>query len=93
MAYEQKDMTGSLFKNNRKERDTQPAYTGSVTLNGEQYWLSAWLKKDKHSETYMSLALKPKEERREEPAPRQQSASNGRAPSPSPIDDDIPFDR
>ena len=88
MSYEQKDLTGSLFKNKRKEKDTHPEYTGSVTLNGEQYWLSAWLKKDKHSETYMSLALKPKDE-----PPRQGARLSAQTPKDDrqPIDDDIPF--
>jgi predicted DNA-binding protein (MmcQ/YjbR family) len=92
MSYEQKDLSGSLFKNKRKERDSHPEYTGSVTIDGRAYWLSAWLKKDKHSETYMSLALKPKDER----AGDLREAS-GTKPAKhashtvNPLDDDIPF--
>jgi uncharacterized protein (DUF736 family) len=89
MSYEQKDLTGSLFKNKRKEKDTHPEYTGTVTVNGEQYWLSAWLKKDKHSETYMSLSLKPKDE-----PPRKGARLSAQTPKDEPddfADRDIPF--
>lgn len=88
MSYEQKDLTGSLFKNKRKEKDTHPEYTGTVTVNGEQYWLSAWLKKDSKSETYMSLALKAKDE-----PPRQGARLSAQTPKDDRalIDDDIPF--
>jgi uncharacterized protein (DUF736 family) len=62
MAYEQKDGQGSLFKNKRKETERHPDYNGSITINGVEYWLSAWLKTAQSGEKYMSLALgKPKE--------------------------------
>ncbi len=43
MAYETKDMTGSLFKNMRKEKETHPDYNGSCRINGRDLWISAWL--------------------------------------------------
>ncbi len=51
MAYEQRDMSGSLFKNDRKTTDNHPDYNGSVMINGQEMWISAWIKspqKDKH---------------------------------------------
>lgn len=63
MSYEQKDNSGSLFKNTRKEKDTHPDYTGSVRIDGVDMWVSSWIKKDKNGNSYMSLAFKPKEER------------------------------
>lgn len=78
MAYEQKDGQGSLFKNKRKESDRHPDYNGSITINGVEHWLSAWIKQPKGGgDKYMSLSLgKPKGERQE------------RAADPS---DEIPF--
>ena len=59
---QQKDMSGILFKNDRKEKDSHPDYKGSITVDGEEYWLSAWIKRGERG-TFMSLAVKPKEAR------------------------------
>ena len=59
---QQKDMSGILFKNDRKEQGSHPDYKGSITVDGEEYWLSAWIKRGERG-TFMSLAAKPKEAR------------------------------
>ena len=59
---QQKDMSGILFKNDRKEKDSHPDYKGSITVDGEEYWLSAWIKRGERG-TFMSLAVKAKEAR------------------------------
>jgi uncharacterized protein (DUF736 family) len=58
--YEQKDLSGALFKNKRKTSNTHADYAGSVTVNGVEYFLDAWLKEAKSGEKYMSLRLKAK---------------------------------
>jgi hypothetical protein len=59
---------GALFKNDRKQQDNHPDYTGSINVGGVEYWLSAWLK-DGQKGKFFSMSVKPKDEqpRRQEP--------------------------
>ena len=87
MAYEQKDNSGTIFRNNRKEKETHPDHTGTALIDGREYWISAWVKDGKNGK-FFSLAFKPKDEKgdlREASKPRQTRSE------PTPIDDDIPF--
>lgn len=87
MAYEQKPNTGSLFKNDRKESDSHPDYKGSALIDGlGECWLDAWVNTAKDGGKYMSLKIKPKDERREIAAP-----ANHPGTSLADLDDDIPF--
>lgn len=47
MAFEQRDMTGSLFKNDRKTAENHPDYVGVIKIHGEEMKLSAWIKEGK----------------------------------------------
>jgi hypothetical protein len=93
MAFEVRDNSGSLFKNERKDKDTHPDYTGNGMIDGREYWFSAWIKKDRNGKSFMSLAFKPKEEQK--PAPKADPISTGRLPPKQSImpddDGDIPF--
>jgi hypothetical protein len=95
MAYEQRDLTGSLFKNDRKEKDTHAEYRGSALIEGAEYWLDAWVNQDRNGNKYMSLKFKRKEAR--EDAPRQQGGGGTSQSRPQPaafdtdLDDDVPF--
>ena len=63
MAYEHKDNTGSLFKNDRREKDTHPNLQGSAVIDGVEYWLSAWTNEGSKGK-WISLKFKRKEGRR-----------------------------
>lgn len=82
MAYDNTNR-GALFKNDKKESDNHPDYTGSIDVNGQDFWLSAWLKTSESGRKYMSLSVKPKE------AQKQAEAPKGRRPQIE--DEDIPF--
>lgn len=61
MAYEIKDLSGSLFKNQHKTTDSHPNATGSAMIDGVEYWVSAWTKKDKNGNPWQSLAFTRKD--------------------------------
>ena len=99
MAYETKDNTGSLWKNDRKEKDTHPDYTGSVRINGHDMWISAWLK-ESNGKRFMSLAFKPKDGTSARPGQAEaKAAQDAFGPPETPAvktrgfdpDDQIPF--
>ena len=61
MAYELRDNNGSLFKNQKKEKDAHPDATGTAMIGGVVYYISAWTKEGK-SGRFQSLAFKRKDE-------------------------------
>lgn len=103
MPYEPKPNTGSLWINDRKEKDTHPDRKGDALIecpHCKQTHLAeigGWLRKtQKTGEKYMWLSIKPKEDRprRDDSQPAQPPAR--RAPSVPPPEaredrDDIPF--
>lgn len=80
MTYEMKPNSGSLFKNDRKESENHPDYTGSALIGGVEYWVSAWVKKPQGKKPYMSFSYKPKDEN------QAREPQGGKA-----MDDEIPF--
>lgn len=61
MANYDNNNSGALFINDRKEKDTHPDFKGDVTINGVQYWVSAWKKTSQNGKRFMSLSFQPKE--------------------------------
>lgn len=95
MAYEQRDNSGSVFVNDRKEKDTHPDRTGTAMIDGVMYYVSGWIK-DGAKGKFMSLAFKRKDEQPQAAAParRQDPISSGRMPAKQsilPDDEEIPF--
>ena len=79
---------GVLFKNDRKEKESHPDYKGNYTDgNGQEFWLSAWLKKDKNGNTFMSLSTTAKDD-----AHNRGMAQVRQAAKPTQeLEDDLPF--
>jgi hypothetical protein len=64
MAFEQRDGDGSLFANDRKQTQQHPDLTGTLTLGGIQYYVSAWHKQSKDgTRKYLSLSVRPKQQK------------------------------
>lgn len=83
MAYELKNLQGSLFKNDRKETEKQPDYNGSCMIGGLEFWISAWIKRQEGKKTFMSLAFTKKDDG----APKATTST----PAPANDSDDVPF--
>lgn len=60
MAYEQKELQGSLFKNQKREKDSHPNMTGSAKIKGVEYWVAGWTKGE-GDKRWISLSFKPKD--------------------------------
>jgi hypothetical protein len=89
MAFEHKPGSFSLFKNDRKEKDTHPDYKGEgMSLYGEPIWVSAWIKRTERG-TFMSCSITLKEAK---PAakPASQARENAAAVADG-FEEDIPF--
>lgn len=83
MAYETKPNTGSLFKNDKMKHDKSPTYTGSVNIDGVDYWQSAWVNETKDGKKYFSQKFNRKDAPAEQP--------KGEAKAYDLDDDAIPF--
>jgi hypothetical protein len=82
-----RDNSGSLSKNDRKEKDTHPDIKGKATIGGVDYWISGWLKENDRGKWY-SLSFQEKDA----PAEQPQRSGGGARPGGKPaLDDDIPF--
>ena len=65
--YQPRDMSGVLFRNDRKDKPSHPDYRGDVTINGVTYALSSWIKTGQKGK-FMSLAVSVKEDRPQQQA-------------------------
>lgn len=84
MAEYDNNMRGVLFRADKKGIETRPDYEGSCEIGGDKFYISAWVKKSKNGNQFMSLSLK-----RATPQPvAQTSAPATHVPE---FNDDLPF--
>ena len=84
---------GVLFKNDRKEKDTQPNMKGSINVEGVEYWVSAWTKEGQNGK-FISLSLTPKEATQTAAQAAQQVTPQQRQQAATVVlddDDNLPF--
>ncbi len=90
MTFEHKPNRGSLFRNDKKEKDTHPDSKGSALIDGKEYWIAAWRNAEPGKTVYWSLSFQEKEEHQASAATEPQGAE-AQAPEPPELDDEIPF--
>jgi len=73
---------GAVWPNKDRKSDKHPTHTGSINVDGVEYWVSAWAKGADAKPNAPSLKLSIK--RREEKPAADESEQ-------MPFDDDIPF--
>ena len=78
----QRDNSGVLFKSDKIENERSPQYKGNITVEGKDYWISAWVKEGK-SGKFMGLAVSPKEEYKPKTSERSKTTNFD--------DSDLPF--
>jgi hypothetical protein len=59
---EQRDMSGTLSKNTRKDKPSHADYTGSVMIEGRKFWLNGWVKDSRDGGKFLSLSVRPAEQ-------------------------------
>lgn len=61
MAYEMRDGEGSLFRNDRAGKDTDPTHKGQAKIDGRDYWVNAWVNETEDGQKYFKLKFNPKD--------------------------------
>ena len=62
MAFEQRELSGSMFKNDKKTQPNHPDYRGDCKVEGKLYWMSGWIKETKAGAKFLSVSLTLKDE-------------------------------
>lgn len=91
MAYDNTNR-GSIWKNKKMREGKQDAdFTGSLNVNGVEFWVNAWKRKEDASPDApaLSFSIRPKEDQGQTPK-KADPISSGRSLKAD-MDDDIPF--
>ena len=88
---EQKQNTGTIFKNDKKTADNQPDYRGKINVEGKELEISLWVRTAQSGVKYMSAAIK---EPYVAPAPvpvLQNTSDKIKSAADELFEDDLPF--
>ena len=92
MAWEKKHGDVTLFANDRKTKDTQPDFRGTIHIQGKDYELALWNRVSKNGNTFLSGRMG------DEAKPPEAKGSFSNSPRPEPktsikdaLDSDMPW--
>ena len=54
--------SGAIFPAREKKSEKHPDMTGSLNVNGVEYYVSAWTKVSKQGNKFLSLSVNPKQQ-------------------------------
>ncbi len=78
---------GAIWGNDKDGNDRRPDFKGSLNVNGEEYWVSAWKRKPNAKERAPALTFSIEK--------KEAKYQNSEKPAPAnnfdDFDDDIPF--
>lgn len=80
----EKDNRGAIWANKEKKKDTHPDFRGNATIDGVEYWVSAWKRKADANPKAPSLSFAFE---------KKEVVASAASPTSSPVDDsdEIPF--
>lgn len=76
---------GTIFKNDRKEKDNHPDYRGQAMIGGTLVEIALWAREGRRG-TFYSVSISPARER-QAPAPQPQPSRNRQED----LQDEVPF--
>lgn len=79
-----------LFKNDRKSLDTHPDYTGTINIDGIEYFLDGWIK-DGAKGKFISGKTKRKDKQAMGRLADDLRSNSPQVPVRASINDDVPF--
>lgn len=66
-------LSGALFKNDKEGNEKRPDYKGNYTdRDGNEFYVSAWVKQSKKGDKFMSLSMQAKEKKEQAHTPKKE---------------------
>jgi hypothetical protein len=90
MAYEHKDMTGAMFRNNKNGNEKRPDYRGNAMIAGVLYETASWVKEGKNGKFLSTVYSIPKP-KSDAPSPANSSLAPWEESKPVQDSDTLPF--
>ena len=79
---------GAIWRNDNRQSDKHPHFSGSINVDGKEYWLSGWKRADDAGDRapLVSFSVRPKDEN-----PSQSYQQSAPQKAQDDFSDDIPF--